>query len=146
MAELKDVFVYDLMAKLRSDPKRAREVQEAVDNVGKIQRQVAAGKAERGAVSKEMARVISASGFNFGLLLPHIFPRYPTTAPLSLIQRPFMFAMMNMAANIVLTLRAGRQVGKCADATTEIETESHGTLTMGQLFDMGVRTDSSASS
>lgn len=138
MTLCKDVFVYDLMAKLHSDPAKAKAVQTTVDNVRNIQRQVAAGKADRRDVAREMAKVVVTCGFNFGLLLPHIFPRYPTTDPLSVVQRPFMFVMMSLAANSVLTLRAGRQVGKCADKDTEVETEAHGSMTLGQLFDKGI--------
>jgi hypothetical protein len=138
VAALKDIFVYDLMAKLRNDSGRSRTVQEAIDNVRNVQHKVAAGKADRTEVAQAMAKVVTHSGFNFGLLLPYIFPRYPTVDPLSVIPRPFMFVMMSLAANSVLTLRAGRQVGKCADGDTVIETESHGELTLSQLFAKGI--------
>lgn len=126
------------MAKLRSSPQHARQAQAAVDNVANLQRQMAAGKADRSSVARALSNVVTASGFNYGLLMPQIFPRYPTNEPLSLIPRPFMFVMTTLAANSVLTLRAGRQVGKCADGHTVVETESHGNMTLGQIFDMGV--------
>lgn len=129
--------MYDLMAKLRSDPAKARVAQTAVDNVVNVHRRMAEGKADHSDVARACSGVVTGCGFNFGLLLPRIFPRYPTSEPLSLLPRPFMFVMTTLAANSVLTLRAGRQVGKCADAATEVETEAHGRLTLGQIFDMG---------
>jgi hypothetical protein len=99
---------------------------------------MADGKADRLDLARAMSEVVTVSGFNYGLLIPQIFPRYPTSEPLSLLPRPFMFVMTTLAANSVLTLRAGRQVGKCADGDTEIDTEGHGTLTLRQVFDMGV--------
>jgi hypothetical protein len=96
------------------------------------------GKADRSSVARALSTVVTSCGFNYGLLMPQIFPRYPTNEPLSLLPRPFMFVMTTLAANSVLTLRAGRQVGKCADGDTEVETEAHGTLSLRQIFDMGV--------
>ena len=137
MAEMKDIFVYDLMAKLRRDPRKAAEVQKALDDSARIAHLLSNGKADRADMSRALGRIVVACGMNFGMMLPRIFPRYPTVEPLSLMQRPFMFAMTTLAANSVLTLRAGRQVGKCADAATEVETESHGRLTLGEMFAMG---------
>jgi hypothetical protein len=136
--DLLEIFVYDLMAKLRSSPQHARQAQAAVDNVATLQRRMAEGKADRSSVARALSTVVTSCGFNYGLLMPQIFPRYPTNEPLSLLPRPFMFVMTTLTANSVLTLRAGRQVGKCADGATEVETESHGTLNLRQIFDMGV--------
>lgn len=143
--DLRDIFVYDLMAKLRSDPLHAKRAQQAVDNVRNVKRRYSDGKAERGDVARALSSVVTACGFNYGLLLPHIFPKYPTTEPLSLIPRPFMFVMTTLAANSTLTLRAGRQVGKCADGDSEVETESHGTMTLRQVFAAGINTGARSS-
>ena len=139
MKDLSEIFVYDLMAKLRSSPQHARAAQTSVDNVASLQRRVAQGKADREDLSRALSGVVTTCGFNYGLLMPQIFPSYPVNEPLSLLPRPFMFVMTTLAANSTLTLRAGRQVGKCADGATEVETETHGSLTLSQLFDMGVR-------
>jgi hypothetical protein len=136
--DLREIFIYDLMARLRSDPVRARRAQTAADNVASLQRRMADGKADRRDMAQAMSEVVTASGFNYGLLIPQIFPRYPISEPLSLIPRPFMFVMTTLSANSVLTLRAGRQIGKCADGDTVVETESHGDMTLSQLFDMGI--------
>lgn len=134
------------MAKLRSDPAHARRAQQAVDHVRNVTHQHNNGKAERGDVAQALSGVVSACGFNYGLLLPHIFPQYPTTEPLSLLPRPFMFIMTTLAANSTLTLRAGRQVGKCADGDSVVETESHGDMTLRQVFDAGINTGLPSSS
>lgn len=138
VSAIKDIFVYDLMAKLRSDPKLAKQAQAAVDNVATIQRKLADGKADRTDLARAYSSVVTASGFNYGLLMPVIFPRYPVSDPLSLLPRPFMFVMTTLVSNSTITLRAGRQIGKCADGDTKVETESHGELTLSQIFDMGV--------
>lgn len=138
MTKPKDIFVYDLMANLRKHPEKAKVVQGVIDQVRTLEQKIAQGKADRNEMSSALARLVPLCGFNFGLLLPYIFPRYPSTEPLSLLERPFMFAMTCFAANNRLTLRAGRQIGKCADANTEVTTRSHGQMTLGQLFDAGL--------
>lgn len=134
---MRDIFVYDVLAHLRRNPEKAKRVQEILDNIATIERQVLAGKADHAQQAAEMAKLVPLCGFNFGMLLPYVYPRYPSTRPLSLMARPFMFAMTCLAGRSVLTLRAGRQVGKCADRDTRVSTRDHGCLTLGQLFDLG---------
>lgn len=146
MAELKDIFVYDLMAKLRKDTARCRVVQNAIDEMDTLHRKARDGKADRKTTAMAVAKVVEVCGFNFGAVIPHIFPRYPLSAPLSLLERPFMFVTTSLAANTTVTLRAGRQVGKCADGDTEVTTAEHGALTLRQIFLMGdAKSDASAS-
>lgn len=130
-------FVYDLFSEIRRDPARAQLVRGSLDRLTRIQSDFENGKASREAVTKAMAEVIPASGYNFGLLMPHVFRSYPKELPLDFTKRPFMFAMTATAPGSVITFKAGRQVGKCVEGDTEVITEN-GPRTMKSIFDEGV--------
>ena len=137
MAKTSDLFIFDLLSTLRKNPKKAQEVQAAVDRVDMITRGIKDGKASREDLVEAQSSLIPLCGFNFGLLIPMCFHRYPLDAPLSLLDRPFMFAMTCLAPDSVVTLMAGRQVGKCVDGDTEVLTDKFGLTSMDQLFQMG---------
>ncbi len=138
-APTKEIFTYDLMSTLRKDPVKARKVQEGMERIDTIQRQLGQGKADPSVLAKEMAALIPVCGFNFGLLIPHFFKKYPQDKPLSYIPRPFMFAMSSLSCNSVVTLKAGRQVGKCSDGSTQVTTD-RGMMTLLELFQAGTPT------
>lgn len=132
-------FIYDLLSELRSDPRRQEAVVQSLRRIDSISRDIDDGKASRQDLTNAEAALIPECGFNFGLLIPKVFPRYPLDSPLDLSSRPFMFAMTSMAPNSVITLKAGRQVGKCADGGTKVVTPT-GISTLQKLFDEGVPT------
>jgi hypothetical protein len=136
-----EIFTHDLMSAIRKDPRKSRLVSDALQRVDTITRAIADGKASRQDLTRAQASLVPLCGFNFGLLMPSFFPRYPFDAPLSLIARPFMFAMTCLAPNSTITLKAGRQVGKCVTGDTEIVTD-RGPMTISALFDSGVPTAS----
>ena len=129
-------FVYDLISALRKDPQRASEVTAALKHIDKVAADVANGKAARRDITEAEASVIPVCGFNFGLLIPRFFPRYPFDKPLDFSSRPFMFAMTAMAPGSIVTLKAGRQVGKCVSGDTVVVTNL-GAATLRSLFDQG---------
>lgn len=51
--------------------------------------------------------------FNPGFLVPYFFPRYPENKPLSLLRRPFAFAMYNFMPAGYTAIRGSRQISKC---------------------------------
>ncbi len=112
-------------------------MEEALRRIDSVSQAVAEGKASRQSITSAEASLIPLCGFNFGLLIPRVFPRYPVDAPLDFSSRPFMFAMTGQAPSSIVTLKAGRQVGKCADGDTEVMTNG-GAATMRELFDEGV--------
>ena len=130
-------FIYDLLSDLRRNPKHCREVENALQHLDSVELARANGKASRRDVTDAEAKIVVASGFNFGLLIPRFFPRYPLDQPLDFSNRPFMFAMTSQAPGSVVTLKAGRQVGKCADGDTEVMTLT-GPSTLKNLFDEGI--------
>lgn len=130
-------FIYDLISELRKSPARRNAVEKALRNVDNIAQAIQDGKASRKDMTAAEAALLPLCGFNFGLLIPRMFPRYPFDAPLDFSSRPFMFIMTAQAPGSVITLKAGRQVGKCADGDTEVTTES-GTATMRDLFELGL--------
>lgn len=130
-------FLYDVLSELRKNPKRKAAVLTALSDADRVSQAVLEGKASRKEITRTEAKIVELCGFNFGLLIPRFFPRYPLEDPLDFSSRPFMFAMTAMAPGSVVTLKAGRQVGKCADGDTVVST-SHGERTLRDLFDEGV--------
>jgi hypothetical protein len=130
-------FVYDLLSELRKDPNRRGAVMGAMRRIDNLTRAISDGKAPRSALTQAQADLIPLCGFNFGLLIPTVFPKYPRESPLDLAARPFMFAMTSCAPASIITLKAGRQVGKCADGSTVVTTNT-GDTTLRDLFEEGV--------
>lgn len=140
----KHKFIYDLVSELRKDTDRANSVAEALLRVDQIAHNVKAGKASRQDLSKAEADLIPLCGFNFGLLIPKFFPRYPVDLPLDFSSRPFMFIMTSLTPGSVITFKSGRQVGKCVSGDTVVQTQA-GPATMVNLFEMGASTRVDAS-
>lgn len=130
-------FVYDLISELRKDPQQAALVTAAMKRIDTVSADYSNGKATRQDIMDAEGALLPLCGFNFGLLIPRFFPRYPFDTPLDFSSRPFMFAMTAMTPGSVITLKAGRQVGKCADGDTPVET-NHGRVTLREIFDQGL--------
>lgn len=131
-----EIFSYDLLSDVRKNPKKAAVVQTVLERLDKVAHDVAIGKASVADLTDAQAAIIPACGFNFGMLIPYYFPRYPLDEPLSLLTRPFMFAMTCLAPDSTMTLRAGRQVGKCVVGATVITTDKLGDISIAELFAM----------
>lgn len=86
------------------------------------------------------AEIIKLSKFNFGMLIPHVFPTLNKGNPMTLNARPFMYAMMCFAPRSIITLKAGRQVGKCATGDTTVDTQ-RGRMQLRELFELGQASD-----
>ena len=136
MSESQEEFVYDLFSEMRKRPQRMSAIVAAMRRVDMVSRAFAEGKALRQDIVQAEADLLPACGFNFGLLIPKFFPRYPFDSPLDFSSRPFMFAMTATAPGSIITFKAGRQVGKCADGDSEVMT-NHGKQTLRGLFDKG---------
>jgi hypothetical protein len=132
-------FVFDLVKSLRDDPKRRESVLNALRESDEELAALRDGRSSHEKLIEKQAKIVEHSGFNYGLLVPQLFPRYPLDAPLDLAARPFMFVLTSFAEDISITLEAGRQVGKCATASTEVVTRD-GTMTLGDIFARGVPT------
>lgn len=130
-------FVYDLISELRKDPQQAALVTAAMKRIDTISADYANGKASRQDIIEAESSLLPLCGFNFGLLIPRFFPRYPFDKPLDFSSRPFMFAMTAMTPGSVITLKAGRQVGKCADGDTPVVT-NRGRATLRDVFEQGL--------
>lgn len=133
-----DIFSYDVMSYLRKRPDKQAAVQATLERVHNINLLIKEGKATTSDKRKELHKLIPLSGYNFGFLIPTMFPRYPLDESLKFTDRPFMFAMSCLAPGSVVTLKAGRQVGKCADGSTKVTT-NRGTMTLRDLYELGVQ-------
>lgn len=132
-----DTFVYDLLGFMRQNPKAAAEIHEAHAYVHKLIRLHREGKASHKDIAKAQAQLVTRCRFNFGLLMPFTFPKYPIDEPFSIVRRPFMFAMTSLTPNSTITLKAGRQVGKCVAGETKLVT-TRGLKTLESLFQEGI--------
>ena len=133
----KSPFVFDVINEMRTSPKFRSKVSKAMLAVDRIHADIAAGKGSRTELSKAQAELVKQSGFNFGSLFPHFYNRYPRQEPMSLNSRPFMYAMTCLAPGSIITLKSGRQIGKCASGDTEVVTEE-GKDTLAGLFAAGL--------
>jgi hypothetical protein len=138
MTSSSDIFTYDLLSAVRRNPKKALEIEKALSRIEMVSRQAKLGKASRDQLSEAQAAILPLCGFNFGLLIPSFFPSYPEEFPLSLLARPFMFAMTCLAPDSVVTFRSGRQVGKCVTGDTVVSTDRLGAIAIASLFDLGI--------
>jgi hypothetical protein len=136
MVSSSEIFTHDLLSEVRRNPQKAAAIQTALARLDKVTSDIQLGKASSAEVTEAQAALIPLCGFNFGLLIPYYFPRYPLDEPLSLLARPFMFAMTCLAPDSVTTLRAGRQVGKCVVGETTITTDKLGDISIAELFDL----------
>lgn len=136
MASSSEIFTHDLLRYVRRNPTKATAIQSALARLDKISADVQLGKASSEEMTNVQASLIPLCGFNFGLLIPYCFPAYPMDQPLSLLSRPFMFAMTCLSPGSVTTLRAGRQVGKCVKGATKLTTEKLGDISIAELFDL----------
>jgi hypothetical protein len=134
MISSSEIFSHDLLSDVRKNPTKSLRIQAALERLEKVTLDRSLGKASADDLTEAQAAIVPLSGFNFGLLIPSFFPRYHMGQPLSLLSRPFMFAMTCLAPDSVTTLRAGRQVGKCVTGETLLTTDKLGEISIGDLF------------
>jgi hypothetical protein len=136
-------FVFDLTKAMRQDARLRHRVTESARTCDNIQHLAREGKATPRDLHAAQAALVEACGFNYGMLIPKMFPRYPEDKPLDLAARPFMFVLTSMAEDCSVTVEAGRQVGKCAVGETVVETNK-GAMTLRGIFDSGASRRKSA--
>lgn len=135
-----DVVFYDLIGELRKNDTLFRCAAECIDAADKIAAGIASGKGKpytHENYNKMVTAAISACGNNFGGLLGGFIPSFRDDKPFSIVERPFMAAMSTLSPGIV-TLKAGRQVGKCTTGDTTVDTDTKGVVSMRELFDAGL--------
>ncbi len=129
-------FVYDLVGHMRNNPAARATINKTMQEVERAHEAMRRG-GPRDEVSAAFAKAVVDCGFNFGLVMPYYFYNFRDSAPMSLLDRPYMFAMTCLAPDSVTVLMSGRQVGKCADGETDISTDA-GVMTLSELFDAGL--------
>lgn len=127
-------YIFDLINVLRTDPVRGTAIRRAAAALETIEHKLKFGKSVTSDVSRAQADLVAACGMNFGLLVPYLIPKFGRRGtPMSFMDRPFMFAMSCLAPNTTVTLRAGRQVGKCVSGDTVLQTRQ-GNRTIRDIF------------
>jgi len=133
----KSPFVFDLFKHLRSDARKNKLINETLAQMVALEAAKAEGQPTFLEMRQKMTEMVNLCGFNFGLLLPYIFPKYIKGRPLDLVSRPFMFALTCLAGNSIVVLRAGRQIGKCVCGDTVLKTNK-GEMTIEKLYESAV--------
>lgn len=135
-------YIFDLLQVIRTDPAKRKAINAAAEAIRRVEAEKLVGKAGLSDIHKAHYNLVAACGMNFGLLTPSLIVKFGRRGrPMNLMDRPFMFAMTCLTQNTSVTLRAGRQVGKCADGNTVVDTPG-GPMTLLQIFDSGVTTGS----
>ena len=127
-------YVFDLLAHMRKNPVKANAISNAVDRIKILERKMTKGEPVMIEFQRALAELVTLCGHNLGFLVPFLFPAYPADSPLSLMARPYMFALLSMAGNTNVTFRAGRQIGKCVSWDTVLRTPD-GDVTIKDLFE-----------
>lgn len=86
----------------------------------------------------ELLKLLRLCEFNPSLLVPFFFPKFIGNEAMRLWSRPHAFAMMNLGANLTITVQASRQVGKCLAKDTKLDIKHNGAIckkTIKDLFD-----------
>lgn len=146
MIQTDSPFVFDVVGRMLTDTAYAKQVNEAYARCQAAYAALKDGNGSRTSVQETVGRLVEASGFNIGFIIPSIFPRTvldPETnemLPLDYQARPYMFALSSLVTDATVTMVTGRQVGKCLRGDTTIETNL-GDVSMADLFAMGCRED-----
>lgn len=94
------------------------------------------GNMDNGQLRSTALGLMRKCGYNFGMLIPVIYHTLNNGRPMSLGSRPFMHVMTCLAPGYSVTLKAGRQVGKCVTGDTTVQTRE-GDVSLRYLFAMG---------
>jgi len=121
---------------MRKNPKKAQLINASLDRLSKYEALAAKGEPVAGEIKAEVSKLVKLCGHNLGLIIPWLFPAYPYDKPLSLVNRPYMFALLSLAGNAIVTFRAGRQIGKCVHADTNLTLKDGKEVTIKDLYDM----------
>jgi hypothetical protein len=103
---------FDLYKKIKQDPSFFKNVISKLDRLEQIESRGLSSSVSRDSMSEAVMELLKLCDYNSSLLVPHFFPAYPYQEPLSLFNRPFAFAMMDLQLGGSTTIRASRQIGK----------------------------------
>lgn len=127
---------FDLYNKLMTEAAFSARLEKLSTELAHAERKAEASGGGSDLVRDILLDIYRMCDFNSGLLVPYFFNRYPETAPLSLLSRPFMFEMLKMQIGGSTTIRASRQIGKCVDGDTIIDAEIYGTPCRSKASDL----------
>ena len=103
---------FDLAWELKSNPAFASHIGDLSSKLDELEikaQQNERYENDRGAVVLDILR---SCDYNAGMLVPYFFPQYPGANPLSLLARPYAFAMFNVQIGGYTVIRSSRQTGK----------------------------------
>lgn len=100
----------DIIKQVRTDSTFLPKVKRAVDAIIKLD--TSSDPLIQQKRQEFVLQLLRQCNFNTGFLVPHYFPAYPASAPLSLLTRPFTFSFLNLNIYGTTTYRGSRQIGK----------------------------------
>lgn len=137
-----NTFVYDLQHHILTNDRARRTISSCVSKLEHANKVRQDGGNFSEILRNSYPELIKACGMNLGMVIPHFFPRFKMSEdgsqmlPLSFGDRPYMYAMTSLVPDSILTLKSGRQVGKCVDGNTVVSTNK-GDMTMAELYELG---------
>lgn len=114
--------MFDVYHRYRTDPAFAQHLTSLSHKLWTLERQ---GKATKARSAEIIAQIVRACNNNIGFIIPNMFPNYIDGAPLSLLNRPFGFAMTDVTPGVRFTTRAGRQAAKSTTIGAKLLTVAH---------------------
>jgi hypothetical protein len=102
----------DVYWQAKGDPAFRKELGRLIEKISQAEKAAIKNPVARRVFREGLTELYRLCNFNAGFLVPHFFPTYPYTEPLSLQARPFSFSMFNMQIGGFTVMRASRQVGK----------------------------------
>lgn len=112
----------DIYHRLRTEPALRKELNSIFGTLYEAEK---SGMSNAELVQKSITRVMQLCNYNVGVLFPYVFPAYIQGDPLSLLHRPFGFAMSDISPGSVITTRAGRQAAKSTTIGAKLLTCAH---------------------
>lgn len=103
---------FDLYKKIKNDPAYCKRLEVCLDRMDEIEGRGLSSLTNRDQMGDEVMELLKLCQYNSSLLVPHFFPAYPYQEPLSLFNRPFAFALMDLQLGGYTVIRASRQIGK----------------------------------
>jgi len=136
----------DVYWQAKGDPAFRKELGRLIHKISVSEKAAIKDPVARNVFRSSLTELYRLCNYNAGFLVPHFFPAYPYTKPLSLQARPFSFSMFNMQIGGFTVMRASRQVGKCLGWHTVLtvltkQDPNPKSVTAEDLFNMALNFD-----
>lgn len=129
----------DLNWEVRTNAEFSHKINEISKEISRLEKLSDGDPHASNKIAERIIDIYRLCKYNAGLLVPYFFPQYPYDRPLSCFARPYSFAMFHMQMGGFLSIRAGRQIGKCLTHSTQLEVDVQGEkkkISAAELFNI----------